>query len=202
MHFRRAISAVCAILLAAPAGCTRTSDVSSRGGEPLARNDLTPAQEKLAARALEARDALFQTLLAELSGAMQEGGPTSAITVCKNRAPQIAGEIGEKMGLKIGRTSFRLRNPANTPPTWAKKLVEKRVSEPSYVDLKDQGLGIFLPIVTAAPCLKCHGEKDAIDGAVKETLAANYPLDEATGFRAGGLRGWFWIEVPPAPPEK
>jgi len=29
-------------------------------------------------------------------------------------------------------------------------------------------------------------------------LAAKYPMDQATGFKEGDLRGWFWIEVPPS----
>jgi hypothetical protein len=30
---------------------------------------------------------------------------------------------------------------------------------------------------------------------VKEKLATFYPQDQATGFSAGELRGWFWIEL-------
>jgi hypothetical protein len=28
--------------------------------------------------------------------------------------------------------------------------------------------------------------------------AAKYPKDQATGFKEGDLRGWFWVEVPPS----
>jgi hypothetical protein len=35
-----------------------------------------------------------------------------------------------------------------------------------------------------------------IPDEVKQTLAKEYPDDQATGFEEGDLRGWFWIEVP------
>jgi hypothetical protein len=41
-------------------------------------------------------------------------------------------------------------------------------------------------------CLTCHGSE--IDAEVREQLAADYPMDRATGFEAGDLRGVFWVE--------
>jgi hypothetical protein len=42
-------------------------------------------------------------------------------------------------------------------------------------------------------CLACHGE--SLEPAVAAKLAAAYPKDQATGFRAGDLRGAFWVEL-------
>ena len=169
-------------------------------GEPriVAAADLSPAQKDQAQRAADARDFLFRSLLAELSAALERGGPAAAIPVCRDRAPAIAKEVSAKAGLAIGRTSFKLRNPGNTCPPWAEELVEKRVSEPSHVILSGGSLGVLFPIVTAAPCIQCHGEEAKIAPAVREALAASYPADRATEFREGDLRGWFWIEVPAA----
>ena len=45
-------------------------------------------------------------------------------------------------------------------------------------------------------CLQCHGKVDDLAPEVRDVLAKNYPQDRATGFAAGDLRGWFWVEVP------
>jgi hypothetical protein len=87
-------------------------------------------------RALKARDALFDRLLSELTAAMFTGGPSAAIEVCSQKAPQIAASVGKEQGVAIGRTSFRLRNPANQPPEWATQFVEERVAQPQFVELE------------------------------------------------------------------
>jgi hypothetical protein len=146
-------------------------------------------------RALKARDALFDRLLSELTAAMFTGGPSAAIEVCSQKAPQIAASVGKEQGVAIGRTSFRLRNPANQPPEWATQFVEERVAQPQFVELEGGGTGAFLPIRLKAFCLACHGPKEHLGKDVRERLAELYPDDRATGFRSGDLRGWFWVEV-------
>jgi hypothetical protein len=37
---------------------------------------------------------------------------------------------------------------------------------------------------------------DRLSPAVREELKERYPADQATGFKDGDLRGWFWVEVP------
>jgi len=44
----------------------------------------------------------------------------------------------------------------------------------------------------------CHGPEDTIPQDVKDAIGEHYPEDQATGFRKGDLRGWFWVEVPAA----
>jgi hypothetical protein len=149
-------------------------------------------------RALKARDTMFQRLLAKLTQTIDDEGPAAAIAVCRDAAPEIAAAVSDEDGLQIGRTSFRLRNPKNTPPDWAAASVEERVEEPRYFVGPEEQLGVLLPIGVQAPCLTCHGPKEKIPGEVQQALAANYPDDQATGFTTGDLRGWFWIEVPAA----
>lgn len=146
-------------------------------------------------RATAARDELFQRLSTRLMAAMAQGGPPAAIPVCREEAPKIAAEVGEAMGVRIGRTSWKLRNPENQPPDWAKPLVEQRVEEPQFLDLADGHHAALLPIRLKAQCLACHGPADSLAANVRETLAEHYPNDEATGFNDGDLRGWFWVEV-------
>jgi hypothetical protein len=148
------------------------------------------------ARALAAKDALFEQLSARLMSAMSNGGPVAAIEVCSKEAARIAAEVSEETGVKIGRTSFKLRNPANVPPAWATSLVEQRAAEPQFVDLSDGGLGALLPIRLKPQCMVCHGPEDKIAADVLTALSERYPEDAATGFEVDDLRGWFWVEVP------
>jgi hypothetical protein len=156
---------------------------------------LSPEQNAQAGRGREARDALAAGLFAELVAALGKGGPTGAIPVCKDRAPEIARAVGREKGVRIGRTSFRLRNPANEPPPWAAPILDERPAGPVHVELEGGSLGILFPIVTAAPCVQCHGPSERIAPEVREALRASYPRDAATGFSEGDLRGWFWVEV-------
>ncbi|NND55078.1 MAG: DUF3365 domain-containing protein, partial [Gammaproteobacteria bacterium] len=57
-------------------------------------------------------------LQSELKHGLTEGGPVDAISVCKDKAPQIASELSRRSGAKVRRTSLRHRNPANAPEPW------------------------------------------------------------------------------------
>jgi len=152
------------------------------------------------ARADAARGAMFASLLGELMAAIDAGGHASAIDVCAERAPAIAREVADTQGVRIGRTSHRLRNPDNRVPAWAADAVDRRAAEP--VELIDDATGTFAtltPIRLAPPCLACHGPADALADGVVDALAGRYPDDTATGFAEGDLRGWFWVEVPDEP---
>lgn len=45
-------------------------------------------------------------------------------------------------------------------------------------------------------CVTCHGSAESIPGGVQASLQAEYPLDTATGYRVGGLRGAIVIRRP------
>jgi uncharacterized protein (TIGR01244 family) len=176
---------------------------------PVAENELTAEQHAQRERAIAARDRMFGQLFAALSEAMMQrgpdgepAGPVGAIAVCKEQAPEIAREVGEEQGVRIGRTSERLRNPANAAPAWASSLIVENWVDASgfpsarFAASRDGSFGAVLPIKMAANCLACHGEVEAMQPRVREALAAAYPHDRATGYEEGELRGWFWIQVP------
>ena len=50
-------------------------------------------------------------------------------------------------------------------------------------------------IPTGEVCLKCHGSNVAPD--VKAAIGELYPEDQATGFKAGELRGAFSVSKKP-----
>lgn len=146
--------------------------------------------------ATAAQQALFGSLFAELSTAMGEGGPEAAIDVCATRAPAIAAEVSAERGVKIGRTSFKLRNPTNTPPVWADLALDERQEEPMFFADRSGRLGTLSPIRLSASCLQCHGSSDDIAPTTRVAISRRYEEDQATGFAEGDLRGWFWVEVP------
>ena len=52
-------------------------------------------------------------LKGELTKAIAEGGPMAAINVCYLRAPEIAAQLSQASGARVGRTALRVRKPSN-----------------------------------------------------------------------------------------
>jgi len=104
-------------------------------------------------------------------------------------------------GIAVGRTSARLRNPANRPRPWMAAVVARyavaraRDVDGFVVDLGDR-IGLLRPIVEQPMCDRCHGPVDTVDLTVRSELARRYPADRALGFRSGDVRGWYWVELP------
>jgi hypothetical protein len=109
--------------------------------------------------------------------------------------PRTAQSLASE-NITVGRTSHRLRNPANAPEDWMLPLLEEyRNSVPApgsfrTVDLGARGTGYVEPITLQPMCTTCHGE--SVDPALAARIRELYPTDEATGFRVGELRGLFW----------
>ncbi len=136
-----------------------------------------------------------------MKAALVEGmadGPAAAIDACRVKAPEIAANLSTD-GVRMGRSSHRLRNPANAGPEWieatlARYVEDSRAREPVPVELDDERLGYIEPIVMQPMCLTCHG--DSLAAPVAEAINELYPEDQATGFEVGELRGIFWVEFP------
>ena len=192
------------VVLAILVGCGQKAPVAESGRQVpanpswtiVAAEELVPEQKNQLDRAMAAKDAMAGTLMSELKSELELAGPSGAVVVCRDMAPMISDDIADSYGLAIGRTSHRLRNPANVAPEWAQDLVDREASSPTYLAGPDGELGVVLPIKLAAPCLACHGQPEALDQEVRTALAESYPADRAVGFSEGDLRGWFWIEVP------
>lgn len=143
---------------------------------------------------------LQERLQARLAAALAAGGPPAAVRVCRDEAPAIAARVSRELGVSVGRTSTRLRNPANAPPAWAAAAVQasrgKRLAEvaDAVFDLGGS-VGFLRPIAVAKPCLGCHGSPASLAPEVRGALEKAYPSDRATGYAAGDLRGFFWAEA-------
>lgn len=189
------------VLVLASLGCRNESaPTASQPAESTASSRVivegkTPSDTQKQAM-LAAKEALFAKLSGRLMEAMGSQGPAAAIRVCQQEAPQIAADISEQHGLRIGRTGVRLRNSNNSPPAWAKPLTDIKTATPQFVVLDNDDAAALLPIKLQGQCLMCHGPKEQIAPAIQDQLAKLYPNDAATGFKEGDLRGWFWIELP------
>jgi hypothetical protein len=156
--------------------------------------DTQKAQQELVATAV---NALASEMMGELTAALDSGDAGAAIAVCKEKAPGVAANVNETYGVKIGRTSHRLRNEANVAPEWADAFVNAMVEDPTYVAGPNGELGALLPIKLRAECQMCHGPVEGIDEDIMAAISEAYPDDHAVGFVEGDLRGWFWVEAPP-----
>jgi hypothetical protein len=161
---------------------------------PGSMNDTQKAQQELVATAV---NALASEMMGELVAALDSGDPTAAIGVCKEKAPSVAANVSGTYGIKIGRTSHKLRNAANVAPKWAEEYVSEQVQDPTFVAGPNGELGALLPIRLKAECQMCHGPAEEIDAGLMAAISDAYPNDQATGFVEGDLRGWFWAEAPP-----
>ncbi len=143
-------------------------------------------------------------LKGELQAAVKEGGPRHAISVCQLTAPQIARDMSARPGWTVGRTSHKLRNPANAPDAWEAAALDDFLAR-AAAGQNPKGLetaalveadgGKTYRYMKAIPvqevCLSCHGS--GIAAEVRERIEALYPDDRATGFAVGDLRGAFTV---------
>ena len=153
-------------------------------------------------------------LMKELGGALKshlaKGDAVAAITVCKDIAPTIANRHSRENGWKVTRVGTRIRNPMiGTPDAWEQEVLaqfarrihegedhagmchSEVVSEPG-----GQSFRYMQTIGVVPACLSCHGDTNAIPASVRERLQAEYPHDEAVGYRVGELRGAISIKQP------
>jgi hypothetical protein len=145
--------------------------------------------------------AMQDAMLRELNDALGRGAAVGAIGFCHLNATAIAQRVAREEGIAAGRTSDRLRNPTNAPKPWAAALVKANAGRPARsvdgfaVDLGDK-VGVLRPIAMRPMCASCHGPEDRLPPGVKTVLKDLYPVDHATGFAEGEIRGWFWVEMP------
>ncbi len=164
---------------------------------------------------IEASRAVAKSLATQLGGKLKQEletrGPESAIGVCKVIAPQIAADLSKQTGWQVGRVGTRARNAATgTASGWnaqALGVFAERMQQGEKPDALE-----FAEIVTAPSgtrtlhyakaiamqpmCLTCHGATENLSAGIKARLQADYPLDRATGYSVGELRGAVVITRP------
>jgi hypothetical protein len=141
-------------------------------------------------------------LLAVLQEEIGRGGYEGAVQVCKDKAPAMARAASQETGWSIRRVSLRNRNPMAVPDAWERSALEDfdrraAAKEPAgqleRAEVVVEGGKPVQRYIRALPtidmCTNCHGTPDRISPAVAAKLAAMYPADRATGYRAGEIRG-------------
>lgn len=171
-----------------------------------------PALAQDSAMVAQTRQTALQ-LVTKLGAALQEEikkGPDSAIGVCTDIAPRIAGELSRSTGWRITRVSLKVRNPLlGTPDAWesaALKDFDKRAAAGENVGKLETSAEVneggtqYLRYIKALPvqpmCLKCHGTDATMTPSVKARIAAEYPHDKAIGYTAGQVRGGLSVKRP------
>lgn len=128
---------------------------------------------------------------------MAQGGPTEAITVCFVRAPQIATELSSDSGWSVRRVSLKPRNTSLAiADEWERQTLQDfdrrqlageagtAINESAMID----GEFRYMQAQPTMPlCLTCHGQTIAAE--VRSALAEHYPMDMATGYTQGQIRG-------------
>jgi hypothetical protein len=185
---------------AAPSGPDTPSPPAGTPQDVVPVSEAPPEWSPALRRAESSAGDFQQALQSRLAAALAQGGPTAAIDVCASEAPRIGAEAAAAGGVKMGRTSDRLRNPANAPPAWARTLVqlsagEKAADVPGVAVDLGGSLGVLLPIAVRPACLGCHGSPASMSPKVKDALALRYPADRAVGYAEGDFRGYLWVEV-------
>jgi hypothetical protein len=148
----------------------------------------------------------FGRLSGALAQAIAKEGPAKALSVCSEKAPQIAKEVATTHGVTLRRASAKPRNPKNAADNaekavlevFAAALAKKEAPKPQTITNADGSTSFFTPIVLGNPlCLQCHGTPN--QDIAPETLVAIqklYPDDKATGFKLGDLRGLWRVTFP------
>jgi hypothetical protein len=148
--------------------------------------------------------ALAARLMAALQQKMAAEGAVAAIGFCKLEALPLTAEVArEHPEVKgVRRIGVRTRNPANAGDALDREVLSRlaegwkagAVPAPVVVSDGTHRPRYYRPLPTAGTCLACHGPTESIAPPVAEALRRLYPKDEATGFRAGELRGAIVVE--------
>ena len=185
----RSLSAVAALLLAAPAALAQ--EVAWMGE---ARKVATSVPPKL---------------VVVLSDEIARSGPEGAILVCRDKAPQLAKAASEESGWTVRRVSLKNRNRKAVPDAWERAVLEdfdRRAAageSPATLEkaelVQDDGRSVrryMRALPTQQLCLQCHGSAEQLKPAVLERLRTIYPDDKATGYAVGQIRGAMTIRQP------
>nr|WP_319566675.1 DUF3365 domain-containing protein [uncultured Rhodoferax sp.] len=158
--------------------------------------------DALLADARKVAGAVPPKLLEVLNAQIAKEGPASAVTVCHEKAPQMAKTASEQTGWAIRRVSLRNRNPKALPDAWERAALEEfdrraaagenPATLEKYALVEDAGRKEFrymkaLPVQQV--CLACHGASDSLAPEVSERLHTLYPDDKAVGYALGQIRG-------------
>lgn len=170
-------------------------------GHSLAYDGAVLEKGRAAARALD------ETLRKKMERSIREVGPSESVVVCVYQAQALAGEVEATQGVRVRRTSLKLRNPRNAPDAYEKALLvrleelrkEGKLPVEILEERRTDGERVYRyakPLLVESMCLTCHGRGEEIPDEVRRELQVRYPHDVATGYKLGDLRGIVTVVIP------
>ena len=189
--------------------CVGLFSLSVSAGEPSASEQSANLTQREQA-AKQVTQQLLKRLGSHLKTEMKTNGPLQAISVCKDVAPQIAGELSLENGWRVTRISAKPRNALlGSADVWEQKVLAEfearakageKYSAMSKVEVVEEGGKSYFRFMKPLPvkpiCLTCHGSDEQIPATVKTELDKQYPFDRARNYQAGDLRGAVTIKQP------
>jgi len=164
---------------------------------PAVANEAQLAEE---ARALPGK--MVPRLLEVLTEEIGKGGHAEAISVCREKAPQMARALSEQTGWAVRRVSLKNRNPKAVPDAWERAVLEEfdrrmaagenpaQIEKAEVVTMDGKKVYRYMKALpTNELCLSCHGTPDKIAPEVQARLKALYPDDKAIGYELKQIRG-------------
>jgi len=153
--------------------------------------------------------ALPPKLLAVLAAEIEKSGPEGAISVCRDKAPQLAKAASEESGWAVRRVSLKNRNPKAVPDAWERAVLEdfdRRAAAGEKPATLEKGEVVseggqktyryMKALPTQQACTNCHGDPATMKPAVVEKIASLYPQDKAVGYKVGEIRGAMTLRKP------
>jgi len=141
-------------------------------------------------------------LLQVLTEEIAKGGPESAISVCREKAPQLAKAASEETGWAIRRVSLRPRNPKAVADAWERAALEdfdRRAAAGESPATLEKGETVseagrteyrYIKALPVQPlCVACHGAPEQLKPEVRQQLQTLYPADQGVGYAVGQIRG-------------
>lgn len=190
----RGAGLACALLLA----------VAARAETPAAREQALVEETKAVALGMQ------QQIAARLRAYLEADDVEGALAVCSAVAENAASRASRERGWRIARVSLKPRNPlVGFADPWEQRALldfdERRArgEDPAQMErfeIVHEPAGRFLRYVKALPvaplCMNCHGPSETLRPQVRAALQKEYPLDRATGFSVGQIRGGLAVKRP------
>ena len=139
-----------------------------------------------------------KTLKGKLTAAVDKGGLKNGINTCNKIAQKLMDSLSTTYGVKIKRTSLKLRNPKDKPDQeelamlvqYSKTVENGTKPKPQVKKLSTGDVRFYAPIMIDKVCLNCHGKiGENIRAENYEAIKKHYPNDEAIDYKEGDLRG-------------
>lgn len=148
-------------------------------------------------------------LLEVLTTEIDKNGFAGAISVCREKAPEMAKNLSAQIGWQVRRVSLKNRNPKAVPDAWERATLEefeRRLAmgeKPTGIDkgeIVEENGQKFYRYMKALPtqdlCLNCHGMPERLAPGVAVKLKELYPDDKAVGYGPAEIRGAITAKKP------